>query len=412
MFATLLSIHSMKQFRYTIETKGGKKEKGSLYAASKDLAVQDLKKRGELILSVEELEARQNVFLSGPSLSFQDKLLFTSHLSTMLGAGITITESLQIILDQATRQGTRLMYEDLIRRVNAGQTLSESLSYYPKLFSQIFINMIGVGEKSGSLVEVLGYLKTQLEKENELRQKVVAALVYPGVIVSMTLLMVFGITFFIMPKILDIFQSFDVTLPLPTRILIGFTHLITGQPLLFFSVLGLFVGGSFLLMRSDFFQPIWHRVVVHVPVFGRIWIGVNVARFCRSLNSLLKAGVSIDKALEITGSMFSDRSYRDLALEARKKVEQGASLEEALRGHERQIPILVIKMFAVGEKTGRLEETTEHLASLYEQSVDNITRNLSVLLEPLLLVFMGLLVGSVALAVILPIYQLPNLIQG
>jgi type IV pilus assembly protein PilC len=271
--------------------------------------------------------------------------------------------------------------------------------------------MIAVGEKSGTLVEVLGYLKEQLEKEYELRRKVVSAFVYPGVIISITVMMIFGITIFIMPKILKIFSSFDVVLPLPTRILMGFTELVTEEPIKFFVSLVVIFAVCYFSLRAKMLQPFWNRILLNLPVFGKIVIYMNLARFSRSLFSLLKAGVPINKGLDITSRMFTNSSYKDIVSHARERVEQGASLEEALSGHTKLFPILVIKMLTVGEKTGNLEETTEHLAKMYEQNLDGITKNLSVLLEPILLVFMGVLVGGVAIAVILPIYQLPNMIQ-
>jgi type II secretory pathway component PulF len=403
----------MKKFYYIVTDSHGKKSKGEKYASTKDSAVEELKAEGDIILSIEEeVQQRTSLFgLGRPSLSFEDKMLMAGNLATMLGAGVTLTESLEILIDQTTLKKNKLMLEDVLHRVNAGQTFAESLAEYPEIFSEIYVNMVAVGEKSGSLVEVLHYLQIQLEKEYELRRKVMGALVYPGVIVCLTITMVFGIMFFIMPKIMKIFTQFKVELPLPTQILMAVTTLATGQPFLFFLGLIAIIGLIVYLVRAKFMQPFWRVVFIHMPVFGSLMVNVNMARFSRSLYSLLKAGVSIDKALEITSKMFSDPMYRDLVISAKEKVQKGAALEDAFKGHEKYFPILAVKMLTVGERTGNLEQTTEHLANLYEQNVDNITRNLSVLLEPMLLVFMGVLVGGVAISVILPIYQLPSMIH-
>jgi len=350
-------------------------------------------------------------FFNRPHLSLDDKLFFASNLATLVGAGITLTESLQILIEQTTVPRAKAMFEDLLHMVASGQTLSDSMVMYPEVFSDIFVNMVSIGEKSGSLVQALGYLKIQLEKESELRKKVISAFIYPAVIVSITLTLVFGLTFFIMPKVLTIFASFDMDLPLPTRILIGFTELVTQKPLQFFGMSGLGIGFFLWLTKWKKAKPFWHHVIVHTPVFGRILIYLNLARFSRSLFSLLKAGVPISKSMEIVSKMFTDYVYAAIVRHARERVDQGASLEEALSGYPKLFPVLVVKMLTVGEKTGNLEETTEHLADMYEQNLDNLTKNLSVLLEPILLVFMGVLVGGVAIAVILPIYQLPNMIS-
>lgn len=403
----------MKKFLYVVTDPIGKKQKGTLYASTKDAAVEELKAGGNILLTIdEEVEKKSFMFgLNKPSFSFEEKMLMAGNLATMLGAGVTLTESLQILIEQTVSKRNKLMLEDIVHRVNAGQTFADCLSEYPDVFSEIYINMVAVGEKSGTLVEVLAYLQQQLEKEYELRRKVVGALVYPGVIVTLTIAMVFGIMFFIMPKIMKIFTQFDVVLPLPTRVLMGVTSMATTQPLMFFAAVLVLAVSAYFLFTARFMKPVWRTVLMHAPVFGGLQVNVNMARFSRSLFSLLKAGVSIDKALEITSKMFSDPLYKDLVLKARDKVVQGAPLEEAFKGHEKYFPLLAVKMLTVGEKTGNLEQTTEHLAQLYEQNVDNITRNLSVLLEPMLLVFMGVLVGGVAIAVILPIYQLPNMIH-
>ncbi len=401
----------MKKFTYLVTDAKGKKIKGSLYSPNQESALQELKGKGNLILTLKEAAEEKLPFWKRPSLSFQDKLLLCTDLSTMVGAGLTLTESMQILLEQTKVPQNRAMYEDIIHRINAGQSLSESLAYYPTVFPSIFINMISVGEKSGSLQEVLGYLQIQMEKEYELRQKVTGAMIYPAVIVTLTLLMVTGIVFFIMPKILKIFDSFDVVLPLPTRILLGVTHLMTDKPLVVIGSIALAIGGLVFLFSIHQVQQFFRKLMLYMPIFGKLIVSVSMARFTRNLYSLLKSGVPINKALGITSTLYKDQFYIDFFTSAREQVEKGVSLEKAISGNERLCPLLVVKMLAVGEKTGNLEDTTDHVAKLYEQQVDGITRNLSTLVEPLLLVFMGALVGGVALSVILPIYQLPNMIS-
>lgn len=402
----------MKKFTYIATDENGVREEGSIHSPAKDNALKDLKEQGKIIISIkEEIPSKWRIF-DKPSMSVDDKMVMTNHLATMINSGITITESFQILIDQSKKPNNKKMFEDILGMINAGQNLSDSLAEYPEVFSEIFVNMVAVGEKSGTLVEVLRYLQEQLEKEADIKRKVISAFVYPAVIVSMTVMLMFGIVFFIMPKILKIFSSFDVVLPLPTRILIGLTAFMTDKPLTFMLTVLIAIVTLVFLFKAKFLKPFWHQVVLHTPVFGKILIYVNLARFSRSLNSLLRAGVAINKALEITSRMFSDEFYKKIVMDAKDKVEKGMSLEAALNQNEKLFPILVIKMLDIGERTGNLEETTEHLAELYEQYVDNLTKNLSVLLEPILLVFMGALVGSFALAIIMPIYQLPNLIQN
>lgn len=400
----------MKKFEYIATDKKGAKKKGTISASSEESAIEKLRENFEVIVSVQEqIKKKLNLF-SKPSLSFEDKMMFTKHMATMIKVGITITEALEIMRSQSDRPNNKKMYETLIEMVRSGQSLANSLNHYPNVFPEIFVNMVATGEESGNLEQVLEYLDIQLEKECEIRKKVISAFIYPAVIVSVTVLMTFGIIVFVMPKITKIFSSFDVVLPLPTRILIGFSTLMTEQTFLAFGIFGAVIAFLIIIFKVKFLKPFWHRVIIYVPVFGKILIYSTLARFSRTLNSLLQSGVPVIKALEITSNMIGNTVYENQIIDAREKVDKGGKLSEALEGNSKIFPPLLTKMLYIGETSGNLETTSEHLAVLYERNVDTMTKNLSVLLEPLLLVFMGVLIGGIAISIILPIYQLPNLI--
>ena len=285
------------------------------------------------------------------------------------------------------------------------------LKKYDFIFSDLFINMIATGEKSGTLDKVLDYLDEQLDKEYDLRKKVISAFIYPVVILSITMMLSLGIVFFIMPKITKIFSSFEITLPLPTRILIGFSTLLTDKPLITFGAFFMFIALMVFLLKWKVLKPFWDWLSLHTPVFGRVLHYANLARFSRTLTSLLQAGMPVTKALNVISTMMTNTLYKEAIKNSAAKVEQGGQLGEAFEGQEKLFPVLAVKMLYVGEKTGSLETTMNQLALLYERNVDGLTRNLTVLLEPLLLVFMGMMVGGVAISIILPIYQLPNLLS-
>lgn len=349
-------------------------------------------------------------FWEKPNMNFQEKMMFVKQLSIMIKMGTTIVESLQIIIKQTKLKKNKKMYEKIIEMIESGQTLSVSLKEYDYIFSNIFINMIKTGEESGNLEKVLEYLDIQLEKEYELRGKVISAIIYPVVIIGITLLMTLGIVIFIMPKITKIFQSFKVTLPLVTRLLIGISSFIIEKPFItLFSFVGIILFFKIIFGLKSL-KPFWDKVIIHLPVFGKIMIATNLARFNRTVSSLLKSGVPIIKALEVTGGMLDNSLYKEAIDEARDKVEKGGNLGESFN-NEKLFPIMFISMLYIGERSGSLEVTTERLADLYERNVDAMTKNLSVLLEPFLLVFMAIMVGGIALSIILPIYQLPNLLH-
>lgn len=401
----------MKTFKYILRDEQGKRKKGTVRADSEQDASVELITESNMLISLVEVNDKQVSFWEKPHLSFEDKLMFTKHISTMIQVGITIAEAIQVLKEQSRTKNNKKMYQAIFDMIRGGNTLSASLRKYPNVFTPVFVNMIETGEESGTLETVLQYLDVQLDKEYELRKRVVSAFVYPIVIVGITLLLTLGIVLFVMPKITDIFDSFDVVLPLPTRILIGFSNILTEHPLL--SILGAMVL-TFLtigMFKWKTLRPFWHKVILYIPIFGRLMHYVNLAQFARTLNSLLEAGVPITRALQITQNASTNHLYQEAIREAAEKVEKGGKLGEAFLGHENLFPPLVTQMISIGERSGSLGTASQHLAILYERNVDGMTRNLTVLLEPLLLVFMGGLVGGVAISIILPIYQLPNLIS-
>jgi len=400
----------MKNFNYVLGTSKGKRRKGQIRAESEHEANLKLSTDGNIVISLVEDKHRKLNFWEKPNLSFEEKLMFTKHISTMIRVGITIAEAIQVLKEQSSRRNNKKMYQSIFDMIQGGQTLSKSLREYPGIFSSVFVNMVETGEESGTLEKVLEYLDLQLEKEYELRKRVISAFVYPVVIVGITVLLTLGIVLFVMPKITGIFDSFDVVLPLPTRILIGFSNVITGHPLL--SIVGTIVSILILigLFKWKALRPFWNLIVLHIPVFGKLMRNVNLARFSRTMNSLLQAGVPINRSMQIAENATTNHIFKKAIHEAAEKVEKGGKLGEAFIGKEKLFPPLLTRMITIGEKSGSLETATDHLAILYERNVDSMTRNLTVLLEPLLLVFMGGLVGGVAISIILPIYQLPNLI--
>jgi type IV pilus assembly protein PilC len=404
----------MQKFIYTISTTGGRHEEGSLTASNREAALLKLRSenKGKIILScVEASKKKTQYFWQKPRFSFEDRMIFTKHLYAMVKAGITITEAIQIFMDQTKNKANKTMFENILSMTKSGQSLAKSLIPYKYIFTDIYISMIGTGEESGTLEKTLEYLGIQIEKEYDLRKKVKSAFIYPAVILSITMLMALGIVIFIMPKVTKIFTSFDVVLPLPTRFLIAFSNFITGQ--WYFAIAGIivFIVLIRILAKLKFVKEGWYRVSLRLPVFGNILIKTNLARFARTMNSLLESGIAMTRALQIVSESTSNGVYRKLLLEAKERVEQGGNLGESFSEHDRLFPPLMVKILMVGDKTGSTEDSTKQLAEIYEKDVDNMTKNLSVLLEPLLLVFMGLVIGGLALSIIMPIYQLPNLIQ-
>lgn len=401
----------MGKFNYVLSDDVGRKEEGVIRAASKEIAMEKLQETNKIILSVVEAKKEKHWFMGKPSMSMQEKMLFVKNLSSIVEVGVNIVEGFEILSSQTKKQGQKRMFEDIIDRIRSGQSLANSLRTYEYIFSSLFINMIETGEESGNLEKVLQYLDQQLEKDYDTRKKLVSALIYPAVIVSITILMAIGIVIFIMPKITKIFDNFDMELPLPTRVLIGLSDAITQNPFTAFfgSALAIFL--LVTIFRLKFLKPFWDSIILRLPIFGKLMIEASVARFTRTLNSLLQAGVPITKSLNIITNMMDNHIYKSALTECSQKVEKGGKLSESLLEYEKLFPMMVTRMIQIGEKTGTIEITTEKVAIMFEKEVDNKTKNLTLLLEPLLLVFMAGLVGGIALSIILPIYQLPGLLN-
>ncbi|MBT4917265.1 type II secretion system F family protein [Candidatus Peregrinibacteria bacterium] len=402
----------MAKYEYVVTDDNGRKNTGFIDSSSREVALKKVREEfpDKIVISVTEKAKGRFYFTFKPSLSFQEKMLFTKNLATMIKVGITVTESLEILANQASKKNVKSMYEDIIEMIRSGQTLANSLRKYNYIFSDLFINMIQTGEESGNLEKTLVYLDRQLEKEYETRKKIVGAMIYPIVIICLTVVMAIGIVVFIMPKITSIFGKFDIVLPLPTRILIALSGFIGNHTLLAAAIGIGTVAFLITIFKVKFLKPFWHKVAIYTPIFGGIIIAGNLARFSRTLNSLLQTGVPITDSLEITGRMIGNSMYGKAIKEASEKVEQGGHLGESFEGYEKLFPDMATKMMFIGEKTGSMEVATKRLAELYEGVVDSKTRNISTLIEPFLLVLMAVMVGGIALSIIMPIYQLPNLL--
>lgn len=404
----------MAKFAYILKDDMGRKKEGTVFGANTLAAtdkVKELKAENQYIIAVREVQPRKYWILNRPKLKLQEKILFISSISTMLKVGVVLTDALEIVVQQTKNPISRKMYEDILNMVRSGQSLSKSLSKYDYVFSEITINMIRTGEENGTMDEVLEYICTQMEKDYDMQKKVVSALIYPVVIMSITILMALGIVVFIMPKITRIFTTFKMDLPLPTVLLIGLSDLMTKQTIwMILGTAALFFGVSFILKFKPL-KPFWHRVYLKIPVMGQIIKSANLARFARTFNSLLLSGTNMTKAMQVLQNVFTNVVYKDALKKTAEIMEKGGKVGEALEKYPKEFPLLVTKMIYIGEKTGSLSVTTDKLAEMFEKDVDNRTKNLSVMLEPFLLVLMGLLVGGIALSIILPIYQLPNMLN-
>lgn len=334
-----------------------------------------------------------------------EKILFARHLSLMTKTGMPLLDSLRLLAKQMRSSTFRTILTKAIEDVENGKFLSDSLAQYRRLFGDLFINVIRIGEASGMLSDNLLYLATELKKQLSLRQKIRAAMIYPLIVLASTVGITGILVFFVLPRILPIFKSLKVELPLSTRIMIAVSTVLLNYGI--WIILGLAVLALIwtLLLRLRPVRFFTHQVLLYLPFVNSIVREANISDFTRTLGLLLKSGIQIVEALRITAGSSTNLVYREALMEIEAAVGRGESLHEYLARHSHLFPPTVTYMVETGETTGNLESNLFYLADFYESEVDELTKNLSSILEPVLLLVMGGIVGFVAIAIISPIYQ-------
>ena len=345
-------------------------------------------------------------------LSIKDTMLFAKQLSFLVRAGVPILESLRMLARQTRNRAMRAVYGQMVRDIANGQSLHNSLAKFPRLFSDFSVNIVRIGEMGGALSENLSYLSEELQKKEALRKKIVGALVYPIFVTFATLGVTGVLTTYIFPKITPIFQSLNAELPLSTRILIAVSNFMREYAL--WVLLGAIVASvlAVLLYRKvELVRRVTDRILLRLPVIGPIIRGYNLTNICRTMSLLLRSGIPITEAITITGDTTVNRVYKDKMQRLSAHVMKGDRLVTYIETEKHAFPGVFANTVAVGERTGRLAETFMYLAEMYEADMDDVTKNLSNTIEPMLMIVMGVMVGFVAVSVITPIYGITQQLQ-
>ncbi len=406
----------MPKFRYSAKNAEGKKLAGTVIAQDENDAVGELRKQNLVVLSVkQEAEGKGKGFFSfgrgrapRPRVKGDDLVVFTRQLSTMINAGIPLLEALDILSEQVDDKGFQYVLSTIVDDVRSGTDFSTALSQHPRIFKRIYINMVKAGEASGQLDEILNRLAGYMEASAALRREIIGAMTYPVV----SLCMVLGITGFlliyIVPKFEEIFQSFEnLELPGLTKFLLGTSKFLSGNIL--FIALGVivFIVAFVFYKKTDRgeWQIDWFKL--QLPIFGSLFRKVAISRFARTFSTLIKSGVPILGALEIVAATAGNRLLSDAVDNAREAVRQGESLGDPLAA-SKMFPPMVTRMISIGEKSGALESLLEKISEFYDQQVKATIESLTSLIEPIMLGVMGVLVGSIVLAIFMPILKLQS----
>lgn len=401
-------------FNYRVRNRDGVETKGLIAAKTKDEAVELLQSKGYIVLKVDPeatwgLKKLNEINIGG--IPMNDKVIFMRQLSTMVSAGIPLTQALEILQKQATNPLFIKVLKEVVDRVRGGSSLAMAFRRQEKVFDDITVNLIEAGEESGHLEEVLLRLAVELEDSKKLQDKVQGAFIYPVVIGIVVLVVLILLMVVLVPAMRDIYSEFGADLPFITRLMIWMSDFV----LKYWWLLLLIVLVAIVMLKLHYDSPdgkkFYHRMVLKAPIFGSLMVKIQTAQFTRVLALLLKSGVSVNHALELAANSLSNLVFRDVVSEARNEVEKGTSLAIPI-ARSPHFPLIVSQMIAVGEEAGELDMVLDKMAQYYNSEVEVITSNVSTLLEPVILVVLGVMIGFIALAVYMPMFGLAGAFGG
>jgi type IV pilus assembly protein PilC len=400
----------MPSFVYVArETASGREIRSSVEAATEQAAIAALLNRNMLVVSIQEKIGRKGK-TSGGRVALMDLVIFTRQLATMIEAGLAMVQSLQALAEQTNNKIMRDVIKDVCTRVEGGDSFSEALQKHPKVFSRLYFCMVAAGEKGGLLAEILARLATYLENTNRLRKKIKSAMMYPIVVTIVAILITIFLLVKVVPVFGEIFASFGSELPAPTQGLIDVSNFVK-RYLIFLLVAG---GGSvyawFYFIKTPVGRQFWDARRIKLPIFGVIAHKICLARFTRTLASLIRSGVPILEVLQIVsqtvGNVVMEKAIKTAAID----IERGESISASLGKHP-IFPVMIIRMITAGEQTGKIDNMLERVSDFLDEEIETTLSGLTALIEPILIVFLGIVVGGMVICMFLPIFKMPEIVS-
>ena len=398
-------------FSYKVKTQNGEIIEGKIEARDESVAVDTLQNKGYLILSIEQLEGDifsidLNKYFQKPS--NKDIVIFTRQLSTLIDADMPLAEGLRTLARQFEKPTLRKIISEISDDVEGGSALSSALSVHPQYFSSFYIKLVQSGEVSGKLHEALLYLANHLERSQEINSKIKGALAYPAFVVF-ALIVVTGImVVYVLPQLLAIFKDVGANdLPLTTRMLIWVTTFVNNYLYYLFTLIfgSLFLGWRYIKTSEG--RVVFDNFKINMPGLGTVVRNLYLARISESLSTLIKSGIPILDAIHITSDLVGNANYQKILLDAEDSVRGGGNISDVLSRYK-EIPPLMSSMIAIGEKTGKLDFMLEHISKFYKSESDTTIDNIATLIEPILVLILGVAVAVLVSAILLPIYNLVN----
>jgi len=400
----------MPSFSYVAREAGsGKEIRNSLEAQNEQEAVAALLNKNLLVMSIQEKIGKKGK-TAGGTVALADLVVFTRQLATMIDAGLAMVQSLQALAEQTTNKVMRDTIKDICTRVEGGDSFSEALGKHPKTFSRLYVCMVAAGERGGLLSEILSRLATYLENTAKLRKKVKSAMMYP---VAVTVVAI-GITIFLLVKVVPVFgevySGFGSKLPAPTQALIDLSNFVQSYLLYMIFAAGGAVYGWLAWLKTPKGLEFWDSTRIRLPIFGVIAHKICLARFTRTLASLIRSGIPILEVLQIVSNTVGNVVMEKAIRVAAGDIERGEGISAALGKHP-VFPVMIIRMVTAGEQTGKIENMLERISDFLDDEIETTLSGLTSLIEPLLIVFLGVTVGGIAICMFLPIFKMSELVN-
>ncbi|MEK7581809.1 MAG: type II secretion system F family protein [Patescibacteria group bacterium] len=400
------------QFYFKAKKSDGKITDGVQDAPDKLTLAQDLRKKGLSLFSAERAEGNKIIqFLKWLNetviiVGLHEKIVFAKNLSAMINAGLSISRALEILEKQTNNKKLKQALGGILNGISQGKTLSEGLQDYPRIFSPLFVAMVHAGEESGGLSVSLKEISLHLEQSYILLRKVRGALIYPAIVVAAIIIIGILMLIFVVPTLTSTFKELNVALPVSTRFIIKLSDILSNYTII--SLVGLIALGItfFWAIRTKKGGKFFDFVILRIPFIGGLVREVNTARTTRTLSSLITAGVPITQSTSITTDVLQNFYYKEALFLATGKIEKGATIASVFKENTFLYPIMVGEMIEVGEETGKLSEMLLDVAHFYEEQVSEATKDMSTIIEPVLMLFIGGAVGFFAISMISPIYSL------
>jgi type IV pilus assembly protein PilC len=391
------------------ETGSGREIRSSVEATTEQAAIAALLNRNLLVVSIQERIGKRGK-TAGGRVALADLVIFTRQLATMIDAGLAMVQSLQGLAEQTTNKVMRDVIKDVCTRVEGGDSFSEALVKHPKVFNRLYVCMVAAGEKGGLLAEILARLAVYLENAARLRKKVKSAMMYPSVVTVVAILITIFLLVKVVPVFGEIFASFGAELPAPTQYLINISSFVKRYVILI-GIAG--VGGVYswlYFIKTPMGREFWDSRRIKLPIFGVIAHKICLARFTRTLASLVRSGVPILEVLQIVsqtvGNVVMEKAIKSAALD----IERGESISAALGKHP-VFPSMIIRMITAGEQTGKIDNMLERISDFLDEEIETTLSGLTALIEPILIVFLGVVIGGMVICMFLPIFKMPEIVN-